>query len=68
MGHIVRPSRASSQPPQSKFFARGEKACLPLRDATILSVGRIKDVPTCSRIAAGSTLFEVVFVIDSSLT
>ena len=68
MGHIVRPSRASSQPPQSKFFARGEKACLPLRDATILSVGRIKDVPTCSRMALGSTLFEVVLVIDSSFT
>ena len=68
MGHIVRPSRASSQPPQSKFFARGEKACLPLRDATILSVGRIKDVPTCSRMALGFTLFERFFVIDSSFT
>ena len=68
MGHIVRPSRASSQPPQSKFFARGEKVCLPLRDETILSVGRIKDVPTCWRIALGFTLFERVFVIDSSFT
>ena len=68
MGHIVRPSRASSQPPQSKFFARGEKACLPLRDVTILSVGLIKDVPTCWLMALGFTLFERVLVIDSSFT
>ena len=37
-------------------------------DATILSVGRIKDVPTCSWMALGSTLFERVLVIDSSFT
>ena len=44
MGHIVRPSRASSQPPQSKFFARGEKACLPLRDATCAQIKTVRQV------------------------
>lgn len=41
---------------------------MPFRDATILSVGRARDVPTCRRIASGFTLFDRVFVIDSSRT